>query len=239
MAPADFVLLLKNQRIISIGRRAKFLVLGLSNGYTLLIHLRMSGRLIIHPSRPRGKHEHIILEFDDGLQLSFHDTRKFGRWYLTKKLDQVLGKLGPEPLDPTFTSKQFERMLKAKSRQIKPLLLDQTFIAGLGNIYVDEALWTAKIHPMAISNELTSAECRKLFDGIRAVLLRGLERQGTSLGKGKANFYGIEGRQGKHQDIMNVFRRTGKPCARCGTLIKRIVVGQRSTHICPQCQKCN
>ncbi len=117
------------------------------------------------------------------------------------------------------------------------MLLDQSFIAGLGNIYVDEALWEAKIHPQMMSNQLTQKEIGHLYDGIRHVLERGIKTRGTTLGSGKVNYYRLDGSGGDHQHSLNVFRKTGKPCPRCGTMIARMVVAQRSTHYCPRCQK--
>jgi formamidopyrimidine-DNA glycosylase len=127
-------------------------------------------------------------------------------------------------------------MLEGKKRQMKPLLLDQTFIAGLGNIYVDEALWEARIHPLRISSSLAQKDIAALHRAIRLVLRRGLKNMGTSLGTGKANFYSVAGRKGRNADELKVFRRTGQACPRCGTAIDRLIVAQRSTHICPVCQ---
>jgi formamidopyrimidine-DNA glycosylase len=199
----------KGKKISAIRRRGKFIVFDFKNGDNLLMHLRMSGRLhLIARESPRKKHEHVILNFKGGKQLRFHDTRKFGRIYLTSDADKILGRLGPEPLSAGFTCKTLARRLSLRQRLLKPLLLDQTFIAGLGNIYVDEA-----------------------------VLKRGLKNLGTSLGTGKANFYSIAKHQGRNRDKLKVFRRTDRPCPRCRTKIQRIIVGQRSTHICPVCQK--
>jgi formamidopyrimidine-DNA glycosylase len=197
----------------------------------------MSGRLhLVTPAQPRQKHEHVLLNLSGGQQLRFHDTRKFGRLYLTPDVEHILGRLGPEPLAKGFTPKQFAQRLKPRKRLLKPLLLDQTFIAGLGNIYVDEALWESKIHPCRIAAALSRAEIQALHRAIPRVLKRGLKNLGTSLGTGKTNFYSVAKHQGRNSDQLNVFRRTGQPCPRCQTKIQRIIVGQRSTHICPRCQ---
>lgn len=226
---------LAENKIKAIHRRGKWLVLTLSDGF-LIIHLRMTGRFHIYSKdEPLSKHEHVVLDFANGKQLRFHDTRKFGRWYLVDDPDEILGSLGPEPL--TWNEKEFSAALKAKNRQLKPLLLDQEFIAGLGNIYVDEALWEAKLDPKRLSSTVSVDDAKVLFAGIQKVLKRGIDTSGTSLGKGKTNYYRLEGNQGEHQTRLNVFRKTGKPCPRCGTTIKRIVVAQRSTHFCPHCQK--
>jgi len=228
---------IKGKEISAIRRRGKFIVFDLKDGETLLIHLRMSGRLhLVAGDMPREKHEHVILDFIDGNQLRFHDTRKFGRIYLTADADQILGRLGFEPLNTGFTRKILAQQLRPRQRRLKPLLLDQTFIAGLGNIYVDEALWESKIHPCRMAASLSDSEIRALHRAIPKVLLRGLKNLGTSLGTGKTNFYSIAKHQGRNRDELKVFRRTGRPCRRCRTKIQRLVVGQRSTHICPRCQ---
>lgn len=235
---SSFCSRIKGKKIASIWRRGKFIVFNFNKGANLLMHLRMSGRLhLISPNSPRQKHEHVILNFKGGKQLRFHDTRKFGRIYLTSDADKILGRLGPEPLAAGFTGKVLARRLGRCRRMLKPLLLDQTFIAGLGNIYVDEALWEAKIHPCRIAASLSEAEIRALHRAIPRVLKRGLKNLGTSLGTGKTNFYSISKHQGRNHDELNVFRRTHLPCPRCQTIIQRIIVGQRSTHICPKCQK--
>lgn len=225
------------KKIEAVGRRGKFIVFELKDGDNLLIHLRMSGRLhLVVRDLPREKHEHVILNFIDGNQLRFHDTRKFGRIYLTADADKILGRLGLEPLTGGFTRKILTRQLHRRKRRIKPLLLDQTFIAGLGNIYVDEALWESRIHPCRMAATLSDREIRVLHRAVPKVLKRGLKNLGTSLGTGKTNFYSIAKHQGRNRDELNVFRRTGCPCRRCRTKIQRIVVAQRSTHICPGCQ---
>ena len=229
---------IKGQKISAIRRRGKFIVFDFTKGDNLLMHLRMSGRLhLISGESPRKKHEHVILSFRGGKQLRFHDTRKFGRIYLTTDANKILGRLGPEPLADGFTRKILARRLGPRRRQLKPLLLDQTFIAGLGNIYVDEALWESRIHPCRLAASLTETEIRALYQAIPRVLKRGLKNLGTSLGTGKANFYSIARHQGRNRDELKVFRRTGRPCPRCRTKIQRIIVGQRSTHICPKCQR--
>jgi formamidopyrimidine-DNA glycosylase len=229
---------IRGKSVSSIRRRGKFIVFNFKNGDDLLIHLRMSGRLhLVSDDLPRKKHEHVILSFADGRQLRFHDTRKFGRLYLTSEAEKILDRLGPEPLATGYTCKIFEMSLSPRKRMLKPLLLDQTFIAGLGNIYVDEALWESKIHPRRIAASLTKPEIRALHRAIPRVLKRGLKNLGTSLGTGKANFYSIAKHQGRNRDELKVFRRTDRLCPRCQVKIQRIIVGQRSTHICPKCQK--
>jgi formamidopyrimidine-DNA glycosylase len=237
-SPKSFCRQVKGKKIAAIRRRGKYLVFDFTNGGNLLMHLRMSGRIhLVSADSHRLKHEHVILNFDDGRQLRFYDTRKFGRLYLVKNPDKILGHLGPEPLDDDFKSDAFAERLKKRKRLLKPLLLDQTFIAGLGNIYVDEALWEAKIHPMQIASNLCASEIKALYRAIQRVLKRGLKNLGTSLGTAKTNFYSVARRPGRNEDKLNVFRRTDRPCPRCKTPIERLIVGQRSTHICPNCQE--
>jgi len=237
-SPTSFCRRIKGQRFTAVRRRGKYLVFELNAGYTLLLHLRMSGRLhLVAAASPRIKHEHVILSFDDGRQLRFHDPRKFGRLNLVKDPAKILDRLGPEPLTPGFTAQTLGRLLKNRKRILKPLLLDQTFIAGLGNIYVDEALWEARLHPCRLASTLSNPEIKALRLAIPRVLKRGLKNLGTSLGTGESNFYSVASRRGRNKDQLNVFRRTDLPCPRCKTNIERIIVGQRSTHICNKCQK--
>jgi formamidopyrimidine-DNA glycosylase len=229
---------IKGQQFTEIRRRGKYLVFEVSDGHTMLLHLRMSGRLhLVSADIPRNKHEHVILSFDDGRQLRFHDTRKFGRLHLLKDPKRILDRLGPEPLASGFSVKTLAENLKHRKRLLKPLLLDQTFIAGLGNIYVDEALWEAKLHPCRLAASLSTSEIKVLHRAIPRVLKRGLKNLGTSLGTGKGNFYSVGNRRGRNKDLLKVFRRTDLPCPRCKSSIERIIVGQRSTHICRNCQK--
>ena len=236
--PADFCRSIKGRTILQITRRGKYIVFDLSSDLTLMIHLRMTGRLNWEPrDQPRNKHEHVILDVGQTHSLRFQDTRKFGRIWLTATPERILDRLGPEPLEETFTVERFSAMLQTTNRQIKPLLLDQHFLAGLGNIYVDEALWESGIHPQRTSRSLTVHEVRDLHRAIPHVLNKGLRNLGTSLGTGKSNFYLPGNRPGGNAEELNVFRRTGKACSRCSGIIARIIVAQRSSHICPDCQK--
>ena len=229
---------LKGRSIADIQRRAKYIVIRLDPALWLLIHLRMTGHLSVEPAdAPRDPHERVAVVLDDGREIRFRDTRKFGRWVLTEDPASVLGSLGPEPLSPDFKPSPFYRLLHAHARMLKPMLLDQRVVAGLGNIYVDEALWEARLHPCRSSRTLTMADCRRLHRAIRAVLQRGLDAGGTTLGRGVANFYSVAGRRGRNQDGLRVFRRQGEACQRCGTVIRRQIVAQRSTHLCPRCQR--
>lgn len=236
--PATFCRRIKGKRIRSIGRRGKFIVFELSPHRVLLIHLRMTGRLLFDDAKtPRKKHEHVILNLADRRQLRFRDTRKFGRFYLTDSLEEVCGHLGPEPLEKAFTLIVFAERLHLRKRRIKPLLLDQRFIAGVGNIYADESLWEARIHPERPSSSLKDSEIKALHRAIPRVLKRGLKHMGTTLGGGETSFYSIAGYRGRNRDRLNVFRRNGKPCPRCHKTIQRMVVEQRGTFFCDECQR--
>jgi formamidopyrimidine-DNA glycosylase len=227
-SPAEFNSRLVGQVIIDIGRRGKFLYFQLTRDW-LLFHLRMSGDLLVKPgSAPLETHDRLVLELEGEIQLVFNDARKFGRVWLVDEVDRVVGDLGPEPLDESFTSEGLFAHLHATRRQLKPLLLDQTFLAGLGNIYVDEALNMAKLHPLTPANYLTQADATRLLKSIRTVLRDGIKRNGASIDW----VY----RGGDFQNYFRVYQRTGEPCPACGTPIARIIVGQRGTHFCPHCQ---
>jgi len=240
MTPAHFAKALCGRTITRLSRRGKYIVISLDNGQHLLIHLRMTGKLryATVKSQP-GKHDHVLITLANGHQLIFNDTRKFGRFRLTGEAELGLNHLGPEPLDNSFTIQVLQNQLKGKSRMIKPLLLDQNCVAGLGNIYVDEALWQAKIHPERRADTLTAGEIKHLHQAIRIVLQRGIDNCGTTLGTGETNFYSVAGRRGRNAEALKVFRRTSQPCPRCHTAIIRTVVGQRGTHLCPTCQHNN
>jgi formamidopyrimidine-DNA glycosylase len=227
-SPAEFSLRLLGQVIEDIGRRGKFLYFRLTQDW-LLFHLRMSGDLLVAPTgTPSQKHDRLVLRLEGELQLVFNDARKFGRVWLVDDVDRVVGKLGPEPLDENLTAEQLFNRLHATRRQLKPLLLDQTFLAGMGNIYVDEALNLAKLHPLTPANCTSPDQAARLLESIRTVLRDGIARNGASIDW----VY----RGGDFQNYFRVYQRTGLPCPECGTLVARITVGQRGTHYCPNCQ---
>ena len=224
--------------IQEIDRRAKYIIITLSGELFWLIHLRMTGRFQIEScGNPPGPHARAVLTLKGRRRLVFYDTRKFGRFYLTASPESVLGGLGPEPLAPNFSAKALADRIGRRKARIKPLLLNQKFLAGLGNIYVDEALWTAKIHPMRTADTLKLSEIRRLHRAIRQVLRQGIRNAGTTLGTGRSNFSSIRRNRGGNADQLNVFRRTGQPCPRCGQTIERLIVCQRSTHLCLRCQR--
>lgn len=239
----------------SVERRGKALLIGLSTGLTLLIHLKMTGQLIYrekqqiklaggHPTTDMvlgeypKKSTHVIFTFDNGGELFFNDQRTFGyiKVLPTEDLGSVplLKSLGPEPLDRTFALEKFMEMLNRRpNAKLKPLLLDQTFIAGLGNIYVDEALNLSKLHPLRTAGSLTSAEGKELFEAIKQVLRTSLKYGGTS----DNTYVTIRGGKGDYLNHARAYHRSGEPCRTCGRPIERSVVAGRGTHTCPHCQK--
>jgi len=227
-SPQEFAEQIAGRQIGGLSRRAKYLDLELT-GLHLFIHLRMSGDLWMRPLPYQPEtHDRLILELSDGRVLVFNDTRKFGKVWLTAHPEDVIGGLGPEPFDPAFTPAELHARLSQHRRQVKPLLLDQSFLAGLGNIYTDEALHLSHLHPQRISDTIDLAEAERLYYAIQTVLQAGIEHNGASIDW----VY----RGGNFQNYFRVYDRTGEPCPACGTPIERIVVGQRGTHFCPHCQ---
>lgn len=233
-SPAEFKRRLSGQTVQGVGRRGKFLLVRLSGGATLLIHLRMSGRLLLaSPESSPEKHVRVAFFLDDGSVLYFQDTRKFGRMWLVDDPQLVLRKLGPEPLSDDFTLETFTRLIAKRSGRLKPLLLNQSFLAGLGNIYADEALFRARLHPCRRANSLDEAEITRLYHAIRQVLGEAITRQGTTF---DGSYQRVDGSSGDFQHSLRVYQRTGEPCQNCGTAIERITLGGRGTHFCPRCQ---
>lgn len=222
------------QRVRAVGRRGKYVLVTLSSGDVLLVHRRMSGNLLLRKSNEDDPYARVSFTLGDGRRLVFSDPRKFGRLRLvaTEGLPAVLGALGPEPLDDAFTPEALATRLAGRSRAIKALLLDQAAVAGLGNIYADEALFRAGIHPLRPAASLTRADVAALHAAIREVLLTGIEHGGTTFGRHRDAF----NEAGTNVDHLEVYRRTGQPCRRCGTALQRIMVAQRGTHFCPVCQ---
>ncbi len=223
-----------NQTVQNISRRGKFLIMGLDHAF-LLIHLRMSGDLIMRQAeitlpltKPLIPHDHVTFHLESHWHLAFNDTRKFGRVWLTLDPSQVLGKLGPEPFDSKLTGAVFFQRLTSHQRQLKALLLDQSFLAGLGNIYTDEALFQAQLHPKRLSNTLSADDANRLLRAIRKVLRLGIEHNGASID------WAYKG--GGFQNYFKVYQQTDNPCPRCGQAIQRTTVSQRGTHFCPRCQ---
>ncbi|MGC6767460.1 DNA-formamidopyrimidine glycosylase [Enterococcus sp. LJL128] len=233
-----FELSLKNQTIKAVERRGKFLIFKLTD-FDMISHLRMEGKYEFHESAADTliKHTHVRFLFTDGSELRYLDVRKFGRMVLVDKeqASQYKGilALGPEPLPEVFHLKDFRRGLKKHHKAIKPLLLDQKLVTGLGNIYVDEALWEAKIHPEQPADSLKNKETEALYAAIIDVLARAVEAGGTTI----RSYLNALGEAGKFQISLHAYGQTGEPCLRCGTPIQKIKVAQRGTHFCPTCQK--
>jgi formamidopyrimidine-DNA glycosylase len=231
----EFQRCIVGRRVAAVGRRGKYVVVELDEGY-LLIHLKMSGRLQVVPAgEPLDKHTHTFFDLDDGQQLRFRDVRKFGRVYLANDPAQVTAGLGPEPLADDFSLDDFRRLLARRSGRLKSLLLNQQFVAGLGNIYADEALFAARLHPLRKADTLTSGEQAHLYEAIRMVLGKAIAGRGTTLDD--RGYVDARGQAGAYQDEIAVYGRRGEPCPVCGTPIERLVVGGRSTHFCPHCQR--
>jgi len=226
-------------RIAQVWRRGKFIAIDLEREGALagwlVGHLRMTGRLHVESaSWDAGPYRRLSLDLDDGRRFHFIDVRKFGRLVHVFDLPALLGALGPEPLGEEFTAEGFADGLRSRRRRLKPLLLDQAFVAGLGNIYADESLHRAGLHPLARSDRVGRAAALRLHAAIRSVLREAIEREGSSF---DAFYRTPEGRPGRYQDEFQVYGREGEPCLTCGEPITRIVVGQRGTHLCRRCQR--
>ncbi len=231
--PETFYLTIKGRQVTGISRRGKFLLINLED-QALVIHLRMSGDIRVEPGQnvlremPIQPHDRMIINFESGWRMAFNDTRKFGRVWLTDDVQRLLQRLGPEPFDPSLDEKRFSEMLHNRKRIIKPLLMDQHFLSGLGNIYTDEALFRSNLHPLRIASTLSNEEAGRLLRKIREVLQSGIDHNGSSIDW----VY----RGGNFQNHFQVYARVGKACYVCGTPIEKITVGQRGTHYCPACQ---
>jgi len=242
-----------------VDRRAKTVLLHLADGRVMTVALRMTGALIVaDPGTPPDPYARIVFALEDGRELRYRDVRKFGRIGLWPggglrsvgagrgarsrrveegqrryRIGEVFSGHGPEPLTRSFTSARFAERLSRRSAKLKTLLLDQSFISGVGNIYADEALWRARLHPLRAADTLDPAEIRRLHRTVRQVLREGIVNRGSSF----SDYVGADGEPGANAERLAVYRRTDQPCYRCGRRIQRIVVGQRSTHFCPHCQR--
>lgn len=249
--PQDVRQFLLGASITDVRRRAKVLMVDLSTGYSLLIHLKMTGQLVFvgetrfgagHPNDSLvnelpDKSTRVTLSFEDGTKLFFNDQRKFGWVRLLPTLEipntPFMQKVGPEPLSAEFTPQDFiQRLARRPKTNIKAALLDQSVVAGIGNIYADESLWGAKIHPQRLVNSLTEAEMTLLYSEMRSVMNLAVEKGGSS----NHTYVNAEGKKGSYMDFARVFRREGLECPRCGTIIEKMRVAGRGTHICPVCQ---
>src|SRR3989338_3350848 len=251
-APADVARFMVNAKVESVRRRAKVLIIELSSEYSLIIHLKMTGQLVFRGEKVFGaghptnslvgelpdKSTRVIIDFTDGSKLFFNDQRKFGWMRLLPTIEvpeiDFMKKVGPEPLENDFTVKEFiERLYLRKGSAIKSVLLDQTIIAGVGNIYADESLWLARIHPETAVAKISKAKLVLLYNTLRDVLWTSIKNVGST----DRNYVNSEGQKGSYLSFAKVFRKQGQPCPRCGTSIEKIRVAGRGTHICPRCQK--
>jgi len=235
-SPEEFVNDVKGLRIEAIGRRGKYLLLELGGCRTLVIHLRMTGQLtIVAEELPLPAHTHLVFVLDDGSELRFNDVRKFGLVYLVSKdcLQEAGGlyTLGPEPLGDSFTEEYLKEKLLKKKVKLKAFLLDQTQIAGIGNIYADEAMFRAGLHPERVTASLKTAEITRLFQAIRSTLQEGVDFRGTSI----RDYVDGQGEKGGFQDRLKVYGRAGKTCD-CGVVLEKKTVAGRTTVYCPRCQ---
>ncbi len=252
-APADVDKFLVGSAVKNVRRRAKVLIIDLDTDYSLVIHLKMTGQLVFrsastnfgagHPNdsligKLPDKSTRVIFTFKDGSHLFFNDQRKFGWVRLLPTLEvenlDFFKKVGPEPLGDDFSAKDFaDRLMRRKNSGIKAVLLDQTVLAGVGNIYADESLWAAKIHPETKVSDVPAAKLKKLYEELRRILKLSIEKGGST----DRNYVNHEGKRGSYLSFAAVFRREGQPCLRCGTAIIKTRAAGRGTHLCPKCQK--
>jgi len=237
IAADKFVEQILGRTINDLERRGKYLIFRLSGEHSLVVHLRMTGQLrFCEKQVPKVRHTHLIVYFASGHELRYTDARQFGTWYLATNADiaHVAGidRLGIEPLSSGFTAEHLSLLLSARKRKIKAVLLDQHLLAGVGNIYADEALFAAEIHPERSTQSLSPADVYRLHHALQNVLIKGIMLRGTSV----RDYVDGEGEMGSFQQELKVYGRTGKKCFVCGSLIERILVANRSTHLCPHCQ---
>lgn len=229
---------IKGRKILDLQRKGKLLIFKLSGGVALVLHLRLTGQIFIRrPSDPPDRFNHAIISLGRNLELRFNDLRKFGQMWLLpqkevlKNFDQIQ-KLGPDPLQKSFTFERFKQIITKRPTKIKALLLDQAKISGIGNIYSDEALFQAKIHPETPANKIPDQKTKKLYLAVRKVLQEAIRYRGTS----DQWYREAHGRKGRYQLRLKVYHRSGQACPRCRRKIKRVKIGGRSAHFCPQCQ---
>lgn len=233
----QFIDALKGQTIEAVGRRGKFLIFYLTD-LALVSHLRMEGKYGLFPvDKEMDKHTHVLFTFTDGTQLRYKDVRKFGTMHLFLKGEELtslpLSQLGPEPLSDEFTTEYMMQSLAKTSRNIKAVLLDQTLVVGVGNIYVDESLFRAKIHPQRVASSLTEKEIERIVSEVKATLAEAIEQGGSTI----RTYINTQGQIGMFQQQLLVYGRNGEPCKECGNEIEKMKVAGRGTHICPSCQK--
>lgn len=235
LKPAAFTRKVKGQKITGVSRRGKYLRVELASGATLVIHLRMTGQLIPTAAKPAADpHLRLFFSLDDDSFLAFCDQRRFGRAFVLRPdEDGYWNKLGPEPLERSFTPARLAGALSGSRAPVKSFLMNQSHVAGIGNIYADEALFEAGIHPQRPAGSLSAAEIQRLVKAIKGILRQAISLNGTSI----RTYRDAEGRAGRYQEAFRVHQRQGEPCPRCGGKVEKIRVGGRGTYFCPRCQK--
>jgi formamidopyrimidine-DNA glycosylase len=236
--PDEVAAELQGEVVSALDRRGKYLVVRFRSGRTLLIHLRMTGSLLLHRNGAGEDepHRRAVVKLDDGADVTYRDVRRFGTWLLLEPGEDVsylTERVGHEPLGPDFTTAELAARLQGRSAPVKAAILDQRAAAGMGNIYADEALWRARIHPLTPAGDLTRPEIRRLHRGIKDALRAGIARQGTTL----RDYRAPNGARGSMQDELRVYGRDDEPCLRCGTPIVKTRVAGRGTWYCPNCQQ--
>lgn len=251
LSPGDFGRTIRGRVLTGIGRRGKYLLLFMSPPLLMTVHLRMTGALVhADPAQPSRNHLRLLFHLDDGTQLRFHDQRRFGRvrlvetegageaWEAKVEYGAVPGKgfppaLGPEPFSPAFTEVYLGQSLRERRASIKAILLDQRLVAGLGNIYADECLFRAGVHPARPASGLSREEVKRLHAAIRDVLEEAIRYRGTTF----SSYVDGRGMPGRYAERLRVYRRDGQPCPECGTPVERMRIGGRNTRFCPRCQR--
>lgn len=233
-----FRAMVTGRTIKGMNRRGKYLLMELDNGNEVVFHLRMTGRLVFEPTgKTTDSHARVIFRLQDGASLVYGDTRTLGTIHGIKPEERTmlkgLAEMGPEPLSTGFTAKYLEQAASRRKTAIKSFLLNQKYIGGIGNIYADEALFLAGIHPLRPAGSLSAGECQRLWESVNQVIAAGIEDGGTTF----RDYQNGEGGKGSHQDHLYVYARKGEPCRNCQTPIERMIVGGRSTHFCPHCQE--
>jgi len=231
-SPEAFSRCLIGKGIKELDRRGKYLIFRLTSGEALILHFTMSGSLLLDPQGELDPYTRTIFHLDDGAGLYFRDPRKLGRMWLVKDESKAVGKLGPEPLDPSFTAEVLGERAKKRSAPIKAMLCDQGFLAGVGNMYADEALFAAAIHPLRTTNSLSTEEIARLHRALCRVLEEAIGSYGASI----SDYRRPDGEQGAAQFVFKVAHRAGQPCPLCAMPIERITIRQRGTYFCPRCQ---
>ncbi len=232
-SPQDFRRRLTGQEITALGRRGKYLVFSLSGGDSLAIHLRMTGILLLKPPEAQPeRYTRAVFQLDDGSQLFFNDMRKLGMLRLAEDAEGITGGLGPEPLEEDFTTQSLAGLLKGRKAPIKALLLDQHLLAGVGNMYADEALFSAGIHPLRAGGNLNKGEIERLHRAVREVLRKAIANKGASID----SYLRPDGTPGTAHDEFRVAHKRNQPCPRCSTTIQRISIRNRGSYHCPKCQ---